>query len=69
MHEKKVNRKIILVLLALMLCLLTGCAGKQLRTVTSLDQLSEPGIRIGVPDSVIEFGKPRRSSDMSRCRI
>ena len=55
MHEKKVNRKIILVLLALMLCLLTGCAGNQLRTVTSLDQLSEPGIRIGVPDSLIEF--------------
>jgi polar amino acid transport system substrate-binding protein len=71
MHEKKANRKArpgkkagtavkILVLLALMLCLLTGCAGKEQRTVTSLDQLSEPGIRIGVPDSLIEFDMLKR---------
>ena len=57
MHEKKPNRKAvrILVLLALLLCLLTGCAGKQQRTISSLDQLSEPGIRIGVPGNMIEY--------------
>ena len=30
----------ILVLLALVLCLVTGCAGREQKTVTSLDQLS-----------------------------
>ena len=50
----------ILVLFALMLCLMTGCAGKGQITVTSLDQLSEPGIRIGVAGNVIEFDMLKR---------
>ena len=45
----------IFVLLAMAFFLVTGCSGSGPRAITSLDQLSEPGIRIGVPDSVIEF--------------
>lgn len=71
MHSRKPNRGTgparkagraagILVLLALVLCLVTGCAGREQKTVTSLDQLSEPGIRIGVPGTIIEFDMLKR---------
>ena len=71
MHRQKPNRPAgpvkkagtafrLLVLLALMLCLLTGCAGKGQKTITSLDQLSEPGLRIGVPGSIIEYDMLKR---------
>lgn len=50
----------IFVLLVLTLCLLTGCTGKGQKEVTSLEQLSEPGIRIGVPSSIIEFDMLKR---------
>jgi ABC-type amino acid transport substrate-binding protein len=50
----------ILVLFALMLCLMTGCARQGQKEVTSLDQLSEPGIRIGVPGTIIEFDMLKR---------
>jgi polar amino acid transport system substrate-binding protein len=50
----------IFVLLVLMLCLMTGCAGQGQKEVTSLDQLSEPGIRIGVPGTIIEFDMLKR---------
>ena len=50
----------ILILFVLILCLLTGCTGKEEKTITSLDQLSEPGIRIGVPENIIEFDMLRR---------
>ncbi|MBR6165834.1 MAG: hypothetical protein IKQ45_07925 [Clostridia bacterium] len=50
----------LLVLLALMLCLLAGCTGKEQKTITSLDQLSEPGLRIGVPGTIIEYDMLKR---------
>ena len=50
----------IFALLVLALCLLTGCTGREQNAVTSLDQLSEPGIRIGVPGSVIEYDMLKR---------
>ena len=45
----------IFVLLAMAFFLVTGCSGSGPRVITSLDQLSEPGIRIGVSGSVIEY--------------
>ena len=50
----------ILVLLILMLCMVTGCARKEQKEITSLEQLSEPGIRIGVPGNMIEYDMLRR---------
>ena len=40
-----------LCLLALALCLLTGCAGKERGLITSPEQLNEPGRKIGMPDN------------------
>lgn len=50
----------IFVLLAMLLFLVTGCSGSSPKAITSLDQLSEPGIRIGVPGSVIEYDMLKR---------
>ena len=51
----------IFVLLAMLLFLVTGCSGSGPKAITSLDQLSEPGIRIGVPGNVIEYAEKRIS--------
>ena len=50
----------IFVLLAMLLFLVTGCSGSGPKAITSLDQLSEPGIRIGVPGNVIEYDMLKR---------
>lgn len=39
----------------LALCLLTGCGAKGTEAITSLDQLGEPGRKIGVPGDMLEF--------------
>ena len=51
----------LLCLLALALCLLSGCAGKKEDAgITSLAQLGEPGRRIGVPGDMLEFDTLQR---------
>ena len=41
--------------LALALCLMTGCGAKGRETITSLEQLSKPGTKIGVPSDMLEL--------------
>ncbi len=66
MHRKKQKRETrparragkaagIFILLAMALFLVTGCSGSGNKAITSLEQLSEPGIRIGVPSTIIEY--------------
>ena len=44
-----------LILLVLAMCLLAGCGKADKTPITSLDQLGEPGVKIGVPDALLEF--------------
>ena len=42
-------------ILVLALCLLTGCSAKDGEAVTSLDQLGEPGVKLGVASDLLEY--------------
>ena len=44
-----------LILLVMALCLMVSCGKKDKEPITSLDQLAEPGTKIGVPGDMLEF--------------
>ena len=50
LHDHKRNLLFCLSILALALCLLAGCGAKESAPVTSLEQLNEPGRKIGMGD-------------------
>ena len=54
-HRNKGRGAALVCLLALALCLLAGCGGTARAAITSLDQIGEPGTRIGVPGDIKEY--------------
>lgn len=54
-HRNKRRMTALACFLALALTMLTGCGTKGKEEITSLDQLGEPGTKIGVPGDMLEF--------------
>ena len=52
MRKQESSRRLLFVIgmLAMAFCLLAGCGEKDKAAITSLDQLNEPGIKIGMPN-------------------
>ena len=49
-HYNKRSLMLCLTVLALAFCLLAGCGAKESADITSLEQLNEPGRKIGMGD-------------------
>ena len=59
-HRNKGRGAALVCLLALALCLLAGCGGTARAAITSLEELGEPGTRIGVPGDIKEYDTLQR---------
>ena len=54
-HHKHRRNISVLICISAVLCLLIGCAAIGSEPITSLEQLGEPGRKIGVPEDMLEF--------------